>query len=431
MPADSVHINLEETLQAFLSERPPWVVRWGTLLFFAITVLVFILTWFVRYPDSVRARGVLVANNPPHLLEVKSPGRLERLLKADGEHVQQGDLLLVLQTLADHQTILQLERLADSLYVYVNSMQRDRLKQIYLRMQALDSEGHVGELQQDHQSIMSAFQAYTQYLGQGYYPRRRNMMLQDLQYIAAQRTVQEAQLELTQKDVALAAENFRVQEKLANQKVIAGVEYRNEHSKWLGKQLQIPQLQAALLANGAQQNEKRKEIEALSNEINLQKLIFLESLQQWRAALANWKKQYLINAPCSGVLVYGDFLTEGALLQTGQILGSVQPLETGYYVIVNLPHENFGKLSNGQKALLRFSAYPSGEFGTVDALLQTVKTQPTDSGYAGKLVLPRGLKTNRDMQLVYKYGMKTEAEIFTDNRRLLQRLLEGVLKAIE
>lgn len=53
------------------------------------------------------------------------------------------------------------------------------------------------------------------------------------------------------------------------------------------------------------------------------------------------------------------------LLPAAQVLGSVQPAHTGYFLAAALPHHNVGKLKVNQKALLRFSAYPYEEFGSV------------------------------------------------------------------
>jgi HlyD family secretion protein len=239
------------------------------------------------------------------------------------------------------------------------------------------------------------------------------------------------QWELTQQDVSLAAENFAANDKLAMQEVIAPVEHRNEQSKWLAKQLQLPQLEAARIANQVQHHEKQKEITQLDNDILQQQAVFTEALQQWRAALAAWQQQYIVTAPCSGRLVLSGFLQQGAALQQGQMLGSVQPANTGYFVAATLPHHNFGKLKAHQKALLRFSAYPYEEFGSVVGKLSEIKLLPTDSGYLAKIKLPQGLKTDHGRVLAYQQGLQVNVEILTDERRLLERLLDGLRKVTQ
>ncbi len=45
------------------------------------------------------------------------------------------------------------------------------------------------------------------------------------------------------------------------------MEYRNEKSKLIAKQLSLPQINASIVSNESQQNEKRKEIAELENQI--------------------------------------------------------------------------------------------------------------------------------------------------------------------
>jgi len=50
-------------LEAFISKRPPYFVRWGTVYFFILLVLVAAVCRFIPYPERVTARGRLNAIN--------------------------------------------------------------------------------------------------------------------------------------------------------------------------------------------------------------------------------------------------------------------------------------------------------------------------------------------------------------------------------
>jgi HlyD family secretion protein len=389
------------------------------------------ITWFIRYPDRVSAAGKLMATNPPQDLVVRTDGRLQHLFYADNDSVQQGSLIAVMQTTADYQAILALQKITDSLQFDLALGNTEAVAAKYLWLQALTATLNAGELQSDLQQMMSTSQTFIQYLQGGYYLRKKEMLAKDLVHLADQRRVLQQQRTLTEQDIALSADNFAVSDRLASQQVIAPVEFRNEKSKWVNKQLQGPQLEAALITNQLQQHEKRKEIAQLENDIALQKEFFIQALQEWNSRLAAWKQQYMVVAPGSGRLVLDGFLKQGATMQRGEKLGSVVPANAGYFVAVNLPQHNFGKLQSGQQAILRFSAFPFEEFGAVDARLAYMKALPTDSGYLGEIVLPNGLVTNKGLTLSYRHGLTVHAYIITDQRRLLERLLEGITRAVK
>lgn|GEM_PF-3297132 len=53
-------------LEAFISKRPPYFVRWGTVYFFILLVLIATVCRFIPYPERITARGRLNAINAPH-----------------------------------------------------------------------------------------------------------------------------------------------------------------------------------------------------------------------------------------------------------------------------------------------------------------------------------------------------------------------------
>ena len=46
-------------LEAFISKRPPYFVRWGTVYFFILLILIATVCRFIPYPERVTARGRL------------------------------------------------------------------------------------------------------------------------------------------------------------------------------------------------------------------------------------------------------------------------------------------------------------------------------------------------------------------------------------
>lgn len=96
-----------------------------------------------------------------------------------------------------------------------------------------------------------------------------------------------------------------------------------------------------------------------------------------------------------------------------------------------LPKHSFGKVKKGEEVLLKFSSYPSQEFGSVSGKLDFISAIPSDSGYIARIILPYGLRTNYNKEVQYREGLTANAEIITKNMRLIERLYYNLRKQAE
>ena len=42
-----------EEVQDILTRVPHWMIRWGTVVVFGIIIMLFFVSWFVKYPDVI------------------------------------------------------------------------------------------------------------------------------------------------------------------------------------------------------------------------------------------------------------------------------------------------------------------------------------------------------------------------------------------
>jgi hypothetical protein len=194
----------------------------------------------------------------------------------------------------------------------------------------------------------------------------------------------------------------------------------------LPKTLAIPQVNAGIISNQNSQHEKAKEILQLENEIAQQKMVFTQALNTLKAQIEDWKKHFLLIAPVDGTIAFTGFVQPNKQLENGVAVCFVNPGNTNYYAEVNIPQVNFGKVSAGQRVLLKLPAYPFQEFGSLEGQLQFINTIPTDSGYLAKVIFPKGLITNYNKPVQYKDGLKAQGEIITADLKLGYRLLNSV-----
>ncbi len=409
---------LSNEVQEIISYRPVWILRNGITLFFIIVLCLIASTFFISYPDIVKAGAVLTSINAPKEVKTKTEGKLIRLEAVEGKYVKQHDVLGFMESNANHIEVISLSKTIDSLQLLMSRGNAEIIPR-YL----LQPYQKLGEAQQAYQSFTQAFILFKQYLQNGYYLKRKAMLQADMVYLQRLHENLLQQKDMQLEDVGLAKETFDANKSLKEDKVISPLDYRNEKSKYIGKELTIPQISSAIISNESSQHEKQKEILQLENDIAQQKGLFLQALNTVKALLDEWKNKYLLVAPIDGKVAFAGFVQENQQLRNNATVCFINPENTEYFVLVNIPQNNFGKIKQGQKVLLKLPSYPFQEFGAITGKLDFISNMPTDSGYLAKVVLPEGLLTNYKKRVQYHEGLSAQAEIITEDLKLSDRLL--------
>lgn len=405
-----------------ISKKPHFMVRWGTFIIFIVLILIVIVSWFIKYPDIVSTNAKLTSINAPKEVVVNSPGKLIKLFASEGLITKKGTILGYLESIGDHDDIIELSQNVDLLIPLINKNNFETLNSFN------NSNENLGELQQANQTFLQALTIFRNYIWNGFYLRKKNMLAKDLTNLQKMKANLILQKGLNEEDLVLSQKTYEANKSLNKDKVISDFDLRNEQSKLIGKKLSLPQMTAALLNNEAQQNEKLKEIQELDNIILQQKNIFLQAALTFKSQIEEWKKAYLLIAPIEGKIVFASFLQENQQLKAGQILCYVNPENTKYFAEIFIPQANFGKVKIGQNVLLKFPSYPFQEYGSVKGSIDFISNITTDTGYLAKVVLPKGLATSYNKQVQYRDGLVAQAEIITQDLRLLQRLYYNLVK---
>ena len=96
-----------------------------------------------------------------------------------------------------------------------------------------------------------------------------------------------------------------------------------------------------------------------------------------------------------------------------------------------VPATNSGKISSGQKVLIKLYNFRYQEFGIVEGRVQNISLTPDDKGnYYIDVLLPKGLKTSYNKTLPFDKEMKGNAEIVTQDLRLIERFFYLIRKLL-
>lgn len=414
-----------EEAQEIISRKPDFFEKWALILFIGILVLLVCGTYFIRYPDIIETRGKLTADNAPKEIIPLQSGRLVKLMAKNGNHVKKGAIIGWIESTANTLEMLNLSKELDSA---ISLLTVNKNKNISL----LFKSGHrqLGELQILYQTFSTALQQYNDYLVNGFYVRKKEMLERDISSLQQMNLSLQQQKNLTKQDEDSSQRTLAMNKILFDEKVISAEEYRIAKSKHINKQMALPQLNSSLLSNQSQQREKLKEIEQLDHDISEQKIIFEQALQSLQSKVNDWIRQYVLLVPMDGTIFFTTPLQENKFIKQGDLLGFINPPDSKYYIELPLPQHNLGKIDTGMQVQLRFDAYPYQEVGFVKGKLNYISPIASDTGFLATARLDNGLITNLNKHIQYKNGLKAQALIITKDMRLLQRIYYSIIKSV-
>lgn len=420
--------NMEGT---FFKSRPTFMVRWGLSIFGLIIILVLCIAWFIRYPSIIRCNARITGENIPREIINRSEGRITDIFVKEGQWVNEGEIIASIQSIAQPDAILKLEKMCDSLASKLMMGEQNTIPGQYPVFQQFSLGLHdaLGEIQAPFQQFMQSYINFCSHHGNGFYGQKPRLIKRDVSLLEEQAKWLKLQHGLLKEDVALAEENFDVYRKLAEEKVIAPVEYRGEKAKYLNREMVLPQWENSLLENKTRQWEKQKEMLLASEDAKTQYRVFVQSLQTLRAEIANWKLMFLLQAPVSGSFSFSGYFAENQLLKTGTLIGWVSTPHSIWYAEMRIPQYNFGRVALSQTVLLRISAYPQEQFGILEGTISDIKPIATDSGFLARVSIPVTY-TNWNKKIDFRQGLTAEADIITENLNLLQQFYQNTLRQI-
>ncbi len=418
---------VSDEIKEIISHRPHWIIRKGNVFLFLIVASLLAGTFFISYPDIVKAPMKIVAANAPKLLTAKTEGKLVKLLVTNEQNINTSDALAYLQSTANHDEVLLLKDwisateekvILDSLEILINK--------------SLPVLSSLGELQPAYQEFQGVNHQTLAILQNGYYLKKKAALLKDLQYLNAQDEVIRNQKEISEKDYELQTIEFKAKESLAKDKVIAPLEFNQDKSKLLAKQQNLEQVSTQIISNAPAIHGKRKELLELEKTMADQKQSFLSALFNLKSKTDEWLLRFVVIAPEGGKLEYASFLQENQMLATGQELFYIVPDQQNHYGQMLASQNGIGKIKSGQPVLIKISGYPYTEFGSLKGRVEYISETPyKDSGFLVKVSLTDGLKTNHHKVLKFRNSLSAQAEVITDDRRLLERLLGQITDMIK
>jgi HlyD family secretion protein len=150
-----------------------------------------------------------------------------------------------------------------------------------------------------------------------------------------------------------------------------------------------------------------------------------------RGYVYGWKQKYNLVAMKAGKVNFLQRIQVGSFLKGGEELFAITDSGGSYMGIAKVPTSGYGKLKVGQEVNILVENYPYYEYGILKGKVQNIALFPNTNEYRVEIDLPNGMNSSQQYTMNFTPEMSGEAEIITDNKRILERLFESVAKALK
>ncbi len=422
---DNIELR-SESVQDILTQPPHWMIRWGNTIIFLILVLILIMSYIIKYPEFIPAPIIVTSQNPPEKLEARSNSKIEKIFIKDHQEVKKDQVLMVMQSSANYKDVLALKKIIDSLSP--NQLSSFPLTET--------SHFKLGELQGDYNGFAKAFQDEALFTRLQPYAPENLAANQSLSEYKVRIATTKQQKNLEQAKYELNKKNYIRSQELFNQGVISSMELENEKIKYIQAQQNLENINISLsqMEEGISNLNKTKSGTAINTEkdkINYSTQT-LQLFEQLRKSLKQWEQNYLLISNTDGIASFQQFFGENQFIKAGDAVLSILPKNREKLVgRMSVPATNSGKIASGEKVLIKLDNYRYQEYGIVEGKVQNISLSPDKEGnYYVDVLLPKGLKTSYNKNLVFDKELKGNAEIVTQDLRLIERFFYQMRKLL-
>jgi len=144
------------------------------------------------------------------------------------------------------------------------------------------------------------------------------------------------------------------------------------------------------------------------------------------ASIEKFLRSKEILAPVDGIVARVDG-EAGALVTAGRPIFTIVPPESKYIANIRVGSKDIVRIRKGQKIYMRLEAYPHqiyGQFSGHVLSFDEIRSSGIVDGYIVKadLEVPEGLDSSIREKIRYVGGMKLQAYIVTDRKRLIKEM---------
>lgn len=414
---NNIELRSEE-VQDILTKIPSWILRWGSVVILSLILILFAVSYWVKYPDTITTEITITTLNPPEKLIARTSGKIDKILVKDKSEVKTNTPLAIIENSADYTAVFQLKSVLDTISISKSVFPFG----IFYNTNLGDLEAPFALFQKEYiasdlNKQLKPFQVESS--AQSFESRQLN---ERLNLLINQKEINQAELKLQKKDIDRYEQLFKKGIISAQEIEKQRLQYLQAEKAYQSLLSSISQLKSSL--NDLNRNSKVTKINENKENVNLERSV-LQSFYQLKKALKDWELQYAFVSSINGKVSYLQVWSENQFIQSGETLFSIVPTDSNSFIgKLKAPAQNSGKIKVGQKVNIRLANYPDREFGIIEGKVKNISLTPDKEGnLLIDIELPKGLETSYKKEIEFQQEMIGTADIITEDLRLIERLL--------
>lgn len=407
-----------EEVQEILTRVPHWLIRWGSVVVFSIILMLFFVSWLVKYPDIISTQIIITTNVPPQKLVAKTTGKIEAILIKDKADILKHTPVAIIENTANYKDVFLLKSIVDTFNIDKSSFPFDKLKSAQLG----DIESSFAVFQKEY-SLSELNIKLQPFKVEGTAQSYENIQLKErLGLLESQKRINQNELELQKSDLeryeTLFIKGIIASQELEKHKLT----YLQTERNYKSLLSSISQLKSSL--NDLNKNSKTTQINENKENVNLERNV-IQAFYGLKKSIKDWEINYVFRSSIDGKVSYLQLWAENQTVNSGDNVFAIIPTnDNGFIGKAKAPADNSGKIKIGQKVNIRLSNYPDREFGIINGTIKAISLTPDkDGNLLMDVSLPNGLKTSYKKQIIFQQEMSGTAGIVTQDLRLIERFL--------
>lgn len=414
-------------VQEILGGVPPLIVRLGILLFLFVIFLVILFSFIFRYPDVITSDMIVTSEYPPATLVARTNGKIVQLNVVDNEKVKKGQLIALVENPANYTDLFTLQHFIDSVQPAYDTLNYNLPVRFNKNLQ-------LGTLQENYSLFLAKNDELKQFYSKEHYRLKIEALDNQIMNSTLLYNRIYDQKQSVEQEFKIKERQFKRQQTLIEKSVSSNAELEKAEEEMLSKKSELDGLRSQLAQELINKGELiQRKIETIK-EFEDAKIRFetelLQAFNNLKSEISNWELTYLLRSPIDGTVSFNQFYSENQNVSVGDRVFTIVPEQEGELIgKVQLPIRGSGKVQIGQDVNVKFDNYSYLEYGIVRGKVKNKSTVPEDSFYMVEIEFPEGLVTNYGNTLEMQNQLKGQAEIITEDLRLVQRVFNP-LKAL-
>lgn len=411
----------------------PYMVR--TTLFFISVVIIGLITWagFTDVEEIAVTQGEVIPSKHVQSIQHLEGGIIAKINVVEGELVDQGQTIFVLDGTAVKQDLSAI-----------------KAKKLALKYQALRLRSFINNTRPDFNELNK---------------EEVNQKLIDEQMKAFDSMIEARDNEkdviieqITQKEAALAGfkekkitlkESMALVKEEVDLKTTLNKKGHLSKFKLLQIQKQYNDIKGEFQETESDEKQAEKAISEYKNRLESLEANFIDDayqqlnvvegdinqLEETEKKLQEQVNRLEIKSPSYGFVKVLNIKTLGGVIESGQILAEIVPLEGNLIIETQIKPKDIGHVKTGQSVNVKISSYDFSRYGTIKGVLKYISatTFINDDGtryYMGRVTIEKNYVGSNEKENLIVPGMTVQADIVTGSKSILAYLLKPIHTSI-